>query len=123
MYTQLIKLAPRSLALAALLATCTVPALGDTKIDSTGKVALNKSQTMVLKGYEKRIKGHVAWMTKAGKASELSQEFLAVHEGMKSGSYVYDAETALKVLQELNASRKPIAPNGLKPRIDTNTQN
>lgn len=123
MHTLLIKLAPRTLVLATLFATCIVPAFADTKANFPAKAAVKKPETTTLKGHEMRMNGHLEWMKKAGKAHELSQEFLAVLEGMKKGNYTYDVETASKVLQELYASHKPIAPNGLKPRIETKTQN
>lgn len=75
-----------------------------------------------LHGHENRINAHHAKMTKNGKAQELSKEFMAVHEGMKKGSYKYDLATARRVMQEVYAKRMPAASHDLKQHLENNTK-
>lgn len=81
-----------------------------------------KAKTFNLQGHEKRINAHHAKMTKDGRAQELSKEFMAVHQGMKKGSYKYDLATARKVMQEVYAKRMPAAAQGLKQHLENNTK-
>ena len=103
--------------LAALFVTCFVSVSADTPRKMTLEEA--KSKTFNLQAHEKRINAFHDKMTRDGKANELSKEFVAVHQGMKKGTYKYDLATARKVMQEMNAKRMPTAPKNLQQRIQT----
>ncbi len=107
----------QAVVLAALFVTCFVSVSADTPRKMTLEEAKNK--TFNLQAHEKRINAFHDKMTRDGKANELSKEFVAVHQGMKKGTYKYDLATARKVMQEMNAKRMPAAPKNLQQRIQT----
>jgi len=100
---------------AALFVTCFVSVSADTPRKMSLEQA--KDKTFNLQAHEKRINAFHDKMTREGSA--LSKEFVAVHQGMKKGSYKYDLATARKVMQEMYAKRMPAAPKGLQQRIQT----
>ncbi len=58
-------------------------------------------------------------MIAAGSADSLSEELLAVHNGLQSGKYMYDIDTARKVFQEVYADMMPSASAPLTKRLQS----
>lgn len=92
------------LSLASVLVTVISP-LQAANAPSSASIVATASQKLNLKLHEKRFSAYFEKMTAQGSVSKLSAEFLAVHQGMQDGQYLYDLETVRKVFQEVYASQ------------------
>ena len=82
-----------------------------TLFGSVSAMTLNEAQSQKfnLKHHAKHI---AAYHAKVGKLA--SKELSTVVEGLKSGTYMYDLETARTVLREVYAHRMPKAPTNIQ---------
>lgn len=102
-----------TVALAVFLVVSSVPGYAQ---DPARRMSLEeaKTKTFSLKRHEKLINLYYEQMVQEARQDELSEHFLAVHEGMKNGNYHFDLDTARKIMQELYPEKLPCAPSNLE---------
>ena len=103
--------------LAALLIASSLPVVAANSPRSM-TIEEAKTKTFSLKRHEARFSLYHEQMTAEGRQDELSEQFLAVHEGMKNGNYHFDLDTARKVMQEVYPERAPDASPQLFDRLN-----